>query len=373
MATWTNSITGRTLNNVRDPKTLSSTELNAMYQATNGGSLGGNRNSNVGVGTVGAGVSAVKKTQQATSGGGSSSSGGGGSSYSGGSGYAGGGVDYSGYLSQLAALYAQQQAQAQALAAQQRAAAESAYRAGMDRLNQAWDTKSGALKSNYDSTLSNLARQYAASKNEVNADANKSLREAYVNHMLNRKNLNQNLSAQGIGGGAAESTMAGMYNNYGNSRNNINTTLNDNLTSLENLYQGNVASAEQQYNSNYADAMSNYLAMQNQMEQNLASNIIGSYNNMINSLGNLNSGYTDTLYSLLNKQAEYGYMPTMANNSVQNVSTQSLNNMGSVTDYAKAQAMYEQMAAQGMNQNAIAQELKNRGATANMLYQLFNV
>ena len=41
MGTWTNSITGRKLNNVRSGG-LSSTEQNAMYQATNKGSLGGN-------------------------------------------------------------------------------------------------------------------------------------------------------------------------------------------------------------------------------------------------------------------------------------------------------------------------------------------
>ena len=350
---------------IRTDRPLSAVEQNDVYKAMNGGSLGANR-PNLGTGTVGAGAAAIKKVQpivsQKISGSNSGNSSGGGSSYS--------GVDYH---SQLASLYAQQQAKAEALAAQQRAAAENAYRAGMNRLNQAWDAKTGALKSNYDSTLSNLARQYDSSKSEVNADANKSLREAYVNYMMNKRNLDQNLSAQGIGGGAAESTKAGMYNNYGNSRNDINTTLNDNLTSLENLYQGNLASAEQQYNSAYADAMSNYLSMQSQLEQNLANNIIGSYDNMISSLGSLDNGYADALYSLLSKQAEYGYIPTEVNNAIDDVSVESLNNTGQVTDFAKAQAMYDQMASQGMNQKNIIQQLKNNGVPISMVYQLFNV
>ena len=284
----------------------------------------------------------------------------------------GGGVTTD-YASKLAELYAQQQAQAQALAAQQRAAAESAYRAGMERLGQAWDTKTGALKDNLNSTLSGLQRQYDSSKNEVNADANKSLREAYINYMLNRKNLNQNLSAQGIGGGAAESTQAGMYNNYGTSRNNINTTLNDNLTSLENMYQGNIASAQQQYNSAYANALSDYLNYQNQLEQNLANSIVGSYGNMVNSLGSLNSGYTDTLYNLLEKQAAYDYANTQNTLGRDSVSTQATNNMGSVTDWAKYQAMIQQMQNAGKNNAQIIQSLMNSGVDRNTAYKLFGV
>ena len=358
MGVYTNSISGKKLSGV-NTSGLSGPELNALYQATNRGSLGGNQYAkptssttkkvSTGSSSSSSSVSAPVQTE----------------SY-------GGGVTTD-YASKLAELYAQQQAQAQALAAQQRAAAESAYRAGMERLGQAWDTKTGALKDNLNSTLSGLQRQYDSSKNEVNADANKSLREAYINYMLNRKNLNQNLSAQGIGGGAAESTQAGMYNNYGTSRNNINTTLNDNLTSLENMYQGNIASAQQQYNSAYANALSDYLNYQNQLEQNLANSIVGSYGNMVNSLGSLNSGYTDTLYNLLEKQAAYDYANTQNTLGRDSVSTQATNNMGSVTDWAKYQAMIQQMQNAGQNNAQIIQSLMNSGVDRNTAYKLFGV
>ena len=355
MGVYTNYITGKQLNGVRTSG-LSSTELNAMYQATNKGSLGGNQYATPTTSTTK--KVTISKPSSGSTGSNSVST----PSYS--------GFDYA---SQLANLYAQQQAQAQEYAAQQRAAAESAYRAGMERLGQAWDTKTGALKDNLNSTLAGLQRQYDSSKNEVNADANKSLREAYINYMLNRKNLNQNLSAQGIGGGAAESTQAGMYNNYGTSRNNINTTLNDNLTSLENMYQGNIASAQQQYNSAYANALSDYLNYQNQLEQNLANSIVGSYGNMVNSLGSLNSGYTDTLYNLLEKQAAYEYANTKNTLGRDSVSTQATNNMGSVTDWAKYQAMIQKMQNAGQNNAQIIQSLMNSGVDRNTAYKLFGV
>ena len=355
MGVYTNYITGKQLNGVRTSG-LSSTELNAMYQATNKGSLGGNQYATPTTSTTK--KVTISKPSSGSTGSNSVST----PSYS--------GVDYA---SQLANLYAQQQAQAQEYAAQQRAAAESAYRAGMERLGEAWNAKTGALKDNLNSTLSGLQRQYDSSKNEVNADANKSLREAYINYMLNRKNLNQNLSAQGIGGGAAESTQAGMYNNYGTSRNNINTTLNDNLTSLENMYQGNIASAQQQYNSAYANALSDYLNYQNQLEQNLANSIVGSYGNMVNSLGSLNSGYTDTLYNLLEKQAAYEYANTKNTLGRDSVSTQATNNMGSVTDWAKYQAMIQQMQNAGQNNAQIIQSLMNSGVDRNTAYKLFGV
>lgn len=351
LAIYKNSITGKELNNVRDNGGFSATELNAMYQATNRGSLGGNQ-------YVAPTTSTTKKVTISKP-----SSGSTGSNYVSAPSYSG--VDYA---SQLANLYAQQQAQAQAYAAQQRAAAESAYRAGMERLGQAWDTKTGALKDNLNSTLANLQRQYDASKNEVNADANKSLREAYINYMLNKKNLNQNLTAQGIGGGAAESTMAGMYNNYGNSRNNINTTLNDNLTSLENTYQGNISNANQQYNSAYANALSDYLNYQNQLEQNLANSIVGSYGNMVSSLGSLDSGYTNALYDLLQKQAAYEYQNTMNTLGRDSVSTNTVNNMGSVTDWAK---YLNSLRQQGQSDEQAVQNMIQQGADRNTIYQLF--
>ena len=263
------------------------------------------------------------------------------------------------YASALAQMQAQQQAQARA-----------AYESGMNRLNQAWNAKTGALKDNLSATLSNLGRQYNSSKNEVTNDANKSLREAYINHMLNRKNINQNLTARGVGGGAAESTMANMYNTYGNSRNDINTTLNDNLTDLENMYQANVSNAQQQYNSAYADAMSQYMNSQAQMEQNLANSIIGSYGDMIASLGKMDNSYVNTLNQLLANQQGYEYAPTVNTLGVDLANTTQETNRGTVTDYAK---YISAQRASGASDEEIARNLRQQGLDLNTVAQLFSI
>lgn len=140
----------------------------------------------------------------------------------------------------------------QSLENRQKQAANDAYDRNVAAMNNAYTQRGNLLKNNLDSTLQNLKTDYDASRDNVNKDAGKSLQEAYINNMLSRKNLAQNMSAQGLSGGASETTMAGMYNNYGNARNNIETTANDSLGELENLYNKNKNSAYQSYNDQLA-------------------------------------------------------------------------------------------------------------------------
>ena len=142
---------------------------------------------------------------------------------------------------------------------------------------------------------------------------------------------------------------------------------------MENTYQGNISNANQQYNSAYANALSDYLNYQNQLEQNLANSIVGSYGNMVSSLGSLDSGYTNALYNLLEKQAAYDYANTKNTLGRDSVSTQATNNMGSVTDWAKYQAMIQQMQNAGQSNAQIIQSLMNSGVDRNTAYQLFGV
>lgn len=278
-----------------------------------------------------------------------------------------GGTNYQQYL---ASLYANQKSQAQALADSQRAAAQNAYNLAKGNLEKIFDVKTGALSDNLKSTLDNLRRQYNTSKKEVRTDANNAMREAYVNHMMNKKNLNQNLSAQGIGGGAAESTMAGMYNNYGNSRNDIANTLNNNLTSLNNTYQGNIASAQQQYDTAYANALADYLTMQNQIEQNLANNVIGSYDSMYQTLGDIDSGYNDALMQLLQKQGSLEFATPVNSLEAEKVTTETINNMGTVTDAAKQRIA--ELRSQGMSEEDIMKQMfHTEGIPRDVIYQLF--
>lgn len=255
--------------------------------------------------------------------------------------------------------------------AQQRAAAQEAYNNSMSRLGSAWDDTINALASNRQSTLSQLKNNYDYSSGQATDDANKSLREAYVNYMLNKRNMNQNLSAMGVSGGASESTMANMYNAYGNSRNNINTTLADNLASLLNTYQNNVNSAEQLYNTQYADARNNYMSQMNALESALANNLVSSYSG--GSLSNL-ANYASKLGSLVQNMADATWTPTENTLAQSNVSIdQGAGQSGDVTNYAKYKAMSDELAKNGATASQIITQLQKNGASANDIFSVFNV
>ena len=211
-------------------------------------------------------------------------------------------------------------------------------------------------------------------------------------------NLAQGLAALGVSGGATESNLARMYNNYGSARNNINTTAAENIARLLNEYQGNVASANQLYNSQYADALNqraqqlNNLeqtknAQQNTLEQALASALtnlytggnLSQYANYASTLNNLaqptfsNASFSNGSYAsqLSNIGKDAGaYTPTQNTLAVNKVNTTSANNMGSVTDYAKWKAMADSLSQAGANTTNIIYQLRQNGAPLDAVYAL---
>lgn len=347
---------------------ISGNTANAIYQATHGGSLGGDyvtykqpsgnyttaKKGNVTYNLAGPTAYDENPSKQPTpTGGGNSNSrvdtdimdydedgsygrsggSGGGSGDGGAYGYAEASSEGMDYWSMLAYMMEQQ-----------RAAAEKAYRNSKANLDSAYDKTYAALKDNLKSALGRMEENYNYGQSIQRDDANKSLQQAYINYMMNRRNLAQNLAAAGISGGATESSLANMYNNYGNSRNNINTTLAQNLRDLQNTYQNNVANANQAYNSQWAEANQNYNNYLNQLEQMLAGWQQSNYSG-----GNLSSlaNFASTLADLTgNMSAAAGvFTPTNNNLGVDVFNTVQGNNMGSVTDYAKYLAMLEQMGA----------------------------
>lgn len=408
----------RTLTQSQLNNNMSGTNANALYYATHGGSgnapvvtgynPSGNYTTSSGGTTTYHLASPVTTdsslhTSSSNGNGGGSGSGSKGStsdgSYSGsydtsasGYGYSsggGGGFDIEAYLA------AQREAALNAYG-NSMAKLEAAYDKSMGRLNNAWDTNQNMLKSNLDSTLNRLKSQYDYSSGVVNDDANKSLREAYINYMMNKKNLNQGLSAMGMSGGATESSLAKLFNNYGSSRNNINTTLADNLAKLLNEYQGNYSNANQLYNSQFADAQNQYASQLNALEQNaynsqaalesslaaaLANVTTGSnmagYASYLNALSSLNPTVSNASFSngnyaqnLANINNTGAYTPTENTLATNLVNTTSNNNMGSVTDYAKWKAMADSLSNSGANTSNIIYQLRQNGAPLDAVYQI---
>ena len=78
------------------------------------------------------------------------------------------------------------------------------------------------LRQNYNNSVNTVNSKYDAQVGELRSDAEKQLREAYINYMLNRKNSANDMARQGYTGGLTESNLARLYNNYGTIRNDIN-------------------------------------------------------------------------------------------------------------------------------------------------------
>ena len=276
---------------------------------------------------------------------------------------------------QFNSLYQQQQANANKYQQQLQQAAQNSYNNNMNALNAAYQSKLNALASGFNSTKDSLGRQYDASKGEVNRDAERALREAYVNKMMSGKNLQQQLTAQGISGGAAESTLASLQNNYGNSRNGIETTRNDNLTELLNTYQNNMAAAEQEYYNRLAAAEDQKTQLAMQIENALANALTGSYESQINALTGADSAYYDFMGDLLKQQMSYQYKNANATNPVAMITSLAQNDMGTYTDKAKYDAWINrasELKAAGQSDEAIMNQLFQAGASQQMIADILN-
>lgn len=244
---------------------------------------------------------------------------------------------------------------------QQRQVADATYNSNVAAMNNAYEQRSGLLKNNLDSTLKNLQTDYDASKASINNDAEKSSREAYINSMLSKKNMAQNMAAQGLSGGASETTMAGLENNYGNARNEIATTANENLGSLLDLYNKNRNSAQQAYNDQLAaDALQKAQYM-TQFENDRQNMLAQAYDSQLSKLMSLDPSFVAAMSGYTSSQS--GYTPTQqaaASNKVNSVSTtQSGGTGGTTRNWYLNRA--RQLRQSGRSDTSIAQDLAGQG------------
>ena len=258
------------------------------------------------------------------------------------------------------------------LRAEQMAKAQAAYERNMSRIASAYGSAASSLKGNLDSSISRLNAARDKSMNDVNSDAEDSLRQAYINNMMTRKNLNQRLSAMGYNGGATETTMSSLENQYGKSRSGINETLNKNIANLDMTYGDNLAQAQQAYNS----AMANLYLQRMQMEMQAENALNNAETSAVNASMNIDGSYMSALQAALANQANYTYDASKATNDFVAGNAQQAQSVSEGNNYAKAlqQAMLEatdnsvngatlaQIA--GYNANTLAQliaQLRQRG------------
>lgn len=231
--------------------------------------------------------------------------------------------DMAGYLAQLRA--------------EQLAKAQAAYERNMSRIASAYGSAADSLKGNLDSAIGRLNAARDKSMGDVRGDAEDSLRQAYINNMMTRKNLNQRLSAMGYNGGATETTMSSLENQYGKSRTGINETLNKNIANLDMTYGDNLAQAQQAYNS----AMANLYLQRMQMEMQAENALNNAETSAVNATMNIDGSYMSALQAALANQANYAYDASQATN-----------------DFVAGNALQAQSASEGTNYaRKVAQQL----------------
>lgn len=115
------------------------------------------------------------------------------------------------------------------------------------------DTVQQNLREATDLANKNALDVYNSGKAELNANIENQLRELYIARMMADKALPVQMAAQGINGGAAESTLAGNRNQYQSNRNALYQDANAKLADLLKTYNTSVNSNEQ----NLAQQMAN--------------------------------------------------------------------------------------------------------------------
>jgi hypothetical protein len=225
------------------------------------------------------------------------------------------------------------------LRAEQMARAQAAYDRNMSRIASAYGSAADSLRGNLDSAIGRLNAARDKSMGDVRTDAEDSLRQAYINNMMTRKNLNQRLSAMGYNGGATESTMSSLENQYGKSRTGINETLNKNIKDLDMTYGDNLAKAQEAYNS----AMANLYLQRMQMEMQAENALNSAETSAVNSSMNIDGSYMSALQAALANQNNYQYDASKATNDYVAGNAQQAQSASVGNNYAKAlqQAMLE--------------------------------
>lgn len=142
---------------------------------------------------------------------------------------------------------------------------EESVEEGIDkyaRIADAYERMKELLQGNYNSQVGVLNAAKKKSTKETKQDAEKALRQAYVSNMLGRRDLNQRLALQGLNGGATETTLAKLANQYGNARTDIVNQRARDISGINQTYAENLAKALQDYNSALANLEMSRLQME---------------------------------------------------------------------------------------------------------------
>lgn len=181
----------------------------------------------------------------------------------------------------------------QALAAQKQNA-QNAYNRNSAAINSMYSNRLGSLNDRYSEGRSALDSAHAAQQEAIRKAKEEAQRQAYISSMVAERDMQQNLSAQGLSGGASESTLAKLRNNYANNRNSNEEEYLNTSADIGIAYQNELANLENQYQQ-----------LQEALEAERAQAIMQNENSLANSEAATISQFVDHANSLdyLNAQS----------------------------------------------------------------------
>ena len=189
---------------------------------------------------------------------------------------------------------------------QRNKAVNDGYNRNSSAINSWYGSSKGNLQSSFDSGRSTLEAQQAAQKEALRKQKEEANRQAYITSMKAERDIDQNMSAQGLSGGASETTRASLRNNYGNHRNSNEENYMDGVTELNVAYDAAYADLLNQYNSlmNALDDQRAYYTMQNENARS---------NNTVAGLDNFNDNITNLEWQKYSTEANQAFQREMAN------------------------------------------------------------
>lgn len=160
-----------------------------------------------------------------------------------------------------------------------------------------------ALGLNYADTEGLLRSQYENSQSELENSRRRQLQEAYIARMMQQRNLGDQLDALGLTGGASETMLANLLNNYNNNRASVEEQIRSSLRDILNNYMTNQTSARQRYNDALMDAQQRQL----NARQSLMNNLYNAQADALTNRARLRDNAYDDLFSTLSNLAAKGY------------------------------------------------------------------
>lgn len=170
-----------------------------------------------------------------------------------------------------------------------------AYNANNANLDEYYQAMMDALGLSFEDTQALLRGQLGQNQQSLEDERRRALQEAYIARMMSEKQLADQLDAYGLTGGASESVMANLRNNYMNNRASVEEKTQNSLADLLQNYLTNLNSARANYNSGLMSAAQNRLNARQQLANNLAS----SQADAANYLANARSGAYEDLFNTL--------------------------------------------------------------------------